>query len=185
MDEYLNTKRIAVDERKKKSAFIGGGILTAFFAFGLIGALTGAVSVEGSSKTDGMLVFICCLIPSALWLLSGLRKLHNIDLARRYNVIFMCDEDGFVTADELAKQTGKPLMKVFKEIDELLRKGYLCNCSLQNTGKAGVMLAGAKINNSEAQGGFISVKCKCCGGTSRIRAGFSGKCEYCGSALNG
>ncbi|UKI36455.1 MAG: hypothetical protein L6V93_21635 [Clostridiales bacterium] len=42
--------------------------------------------------------------------------------AYRYNSIFMCDIDGTVTIDELAKQSGKPPFKALSELEKLFGK---------------------------------------------------------------
>ena len=70
---------------------------------------------------------------------------------------------------------GKATAQILSELERLVEKGYLCNCSLQKTGQPCVLLSDGS--------GFVNVVCDICGGTTRIRAGSSGKCEYCGKAL--
>lgn len=137
---------------------------------------------DGSSLRDGLLTYVVCLIPSVILLICGFRMKKNIELAQQYNTIFMCDEDGFVDASELAAQTGKPLTKVFQELETLFRKGLFQNCTLQKSGKPGVVLGNKRIRDENSQG-FVVVKCASCGGTSRIRSGMSARCEYCGSEI--
>lgn len=104
-----------------------------------------------------------------------------IEAANRYNAIFICDSDGIVTISELTKQTGKDPAGIIGEIDKLLNKGYLCGCTLKKEGQPCVVLSDGKADES----GFVTVKCPACGGTTRIRTGSNGKCEYCGGELKG
>ena len=76
---------------------------------------------------------------------------------------------------------GKATAQILSELERLLEKGYLCNCSLQKTGQPCVLLSDGRADIDGS--GFVNVVCDICGGTTRLRAGSSGKCEYCGKAL--
>ena len=120
------------------------------------------------------------LVPSVLLLLNGIKNGTMAARAYRYNSIFMCDIDGTVTIDELAKQSGKPPFRVLSELEKLFDKGVFCDCTLQKQGLPCVILSGRE--NSKTS--FVNVVCEKCNGTTRIRAGSSGKCEYCGNAIS-
>ena len=76
---------------------------------------------------------------------------------------------------------GKATAQILSELERLVEKGYLCNCSLQKTGQPCVLLSDGRADIDGS--GFVNAVCDICGGTTRLRAGSSGKCEYCGKAL--
>ena len=51
-------------------------------------------------------------------MLNGIKNGTMAARAYRYNSIFMCDIDGTVTIEELAKQSGKPPFKVLSELEK-------------------------------------------------------------------
>ena len=153
-----------------------GGFFTAVFLFGIISGVTG----YNEKLRDNLITNIVMLVPSALMFINGIKNGRRANLARRYNSIFMCDQDGTVTIDELSKQAGKPSYKVLSELEWLFGKGVFRDCTLQKQGMPCVMLSGRE--NSKT--GFVNVVCEKCNGTTRIRAGSSGKCEYCGNAIS-
>ena len=89
-------------------------------------------------------------------------------------------QDGTVTIEELARQAGKMPFKVLSELEKLFEKGVFRDCTLQKQGLPCVILSGRE--NSKTS--FVNVVCEKCNGTTRIRAGTSGKCEYCGNAIS-
>ena len=101
---YLSKKTVVKAGIRKRIMVISGGIL---------------------------IVYVALLIPSVLLLYKGMKDGALTDLANRYNSIFECDRDGVVTISELTKQMGKATPKILSELERLLEKGYLCNCSLQ------------------------------------------------------
>ena len=176
MNNYLDTNTVSKQEQKKKRLLIAGAIITAFFAFGVIGGITG----YSEDLKDGITIYAVFMIPGLILLYSGYKTGRMNDLARRYETIFSGDRDGFVHIEELTRQTGKDSGKVFSELDSLFGKGYFHDCTLQRGGQAGVILTG----RSDGEGiDFTVVKCESCGGTNRIRKGTAGVCEYCGSDI--
>lgn len=85
-------------------------------------------------------------------------------------------------AEELSNQLQKPSFKIFEELELLFRKGFFQNCSLQQGGSPCVKIDNAIIDDKAGKG-FVEVKCKNCGGTSRIRADSSSPCSFCGAPL--
>lgn len=157
----------------KKNIQIGiGGFLAATTVFGTI---LNIMEAKGTLKADILTVLVCS-IP----LILGIRNGHKASLVRRYDAIFMHDNDGTVTINELAKQTGKPTHKIIKELEYLFGKGMFRDCTLQTGGIPCVILMGREGSRTK----FIEVVCENCGGVTRIRAGTTGKCEYCGKAIS-
>lgn len=153
-----------------------GGFFTAVFLFGIISGVTG----YNENLRDNLITNIVMLVPSALLLINGIKNGRMAGRAYRYNSIFMCDIDGTVTIEELARQAGKMPFKVLSELEKLFEKGVFRDCTLQKQGLPCVILSGRE--NSKTS--FVNVVCEKCNGTTRIRAGTSGKCEYCGNAIS-
>lgn len=173
---YISRVAIARLTLKKHIQMIIGGFFTAVFLFGIISGVTG----YNEKLRENLITNIVMFVPSGLLLLNGIKNGRRASLAYRYNSIFMCDIDGTVTIEELAKQSGKPPFKVISELESLFEKGVFCDCTLQKQGRPCVILSGRE--NSKT--GFVNVVCEKCNGTTRIRAGSSGKCEYCGNAIS-
>lgn len=112
---------------RKRIMVISGGILTVLFATSVLMAILDS----GNELRQNLIVYVALLIPSVLLLYKGMKDGALTDLANRYNSIFECDRDGVVTFSELTKQMGKATPKILSELERLLEKGYLCNCSLQ------------------------------------------------------
>lgn len=176
---YLSKKTVVKAETRNRILIILGGVLTVLFATSVIMAATG----YNEDLRHNLIIYIILLIPSILLLYKGIKARALTGLANRYNSIFECDRDGVVTISELKKQTGKENAAILSELERLLEKGFLCNCSLQKNGQPCVILSDGSADGDSS--GFVNVVCDVCGGTTRIRAKSSGKCEYCGSALEG
>ena len=173
---YISKIAIARLTLKKHIQMIIGGFFTAVFLFGIISGVTG----YNENLRDNLITNIVMLVPSALLLINGIKNGRMAGSAYRYNSIFMCDIDGTVTIEELARQAGKMPFKVLSELEKLFEKGVFRDCTLQKQGLPCVILSGRE--NSKTS--FVNVVCEKCNGTTRIRAGTSGKCEYCGNAIS-
>ena len=173
---YISRVAIARLTLKKHIQMIIGGFFTAVFLFGIISGVTG----YNEKLRDNLITNVVMIVPSALLLLNGIKNGRMAARAYRYNSIFMCDVDGTVTINELANQSGKPPFKVISELEKLFEKGVFCDCTLQKQGMPCVMLSGKEGSKT----GFVNVVCEKCNGTTRIRVGSSGKCEYCGNAIS-
>ena len=173
---YISKIAIARLTLKKHIQMIIGGFFTAVFLFGIISGVTG----YNENLRDNLITNIVMLVPSALLLINGIKNGRMAGRAYRYNSIFMCDIDGTVTIEELARQAGKMPFKVLSELEKPFEKGVFRDCTLQKQGLPCVILSGRE--NSKTS--FVNVVCEKCNGTTRIRAGTSGKCEYCGNAIS-
>lgn len=173
---YISKIAIARLTIKKHIQIIIGGFFTAVFLFGIISGVTG----YNENLRDNLITNVVMIVPSALLLLNGIKNGRMAARAYRYNSIFMCDVDGTVTINELANQSGKPPFKVISELEKLFEKGVFCECTLQKQGLPCVILSGREGSKT----GFVNIVCEKCNGTTRIRAGSSGKCEYCGNAIS-
>ena len=170
---FLSAGRVTKSTIVRYLFTILGGLLTTFFAIGLVLCLT------DSSMRDDLWVALFLLIPSAWVLWKGIASGRDLELARHYQSVFAADAHGVVTLEKLMRQTGKSGTQIAKELERLFRKSYFQGCTLRRE-PLSVTLTGTK------QGGeaFVAVVCPHCGGTTRLRAGSRGKCDYCDSAIS-
>lgn len=166
-------------ERRAKLQKGWGLGLTIFFGLAVIFSLT---AEKDEPIADDLGFYLGCTLPSVALLLWGLYTKRRLAAARRWAERFGTDRDGFVSLRELAQASGLSEQKAVSRLDRLFNAGLFRFCTFQRGGdRPGVILSDARLSDEAV--GFVNVKCASCGGTSRIRAGTVGKCEYCGSPL--
>ncbi len=175
--KYISADFLKSQERKKRRHLISGSIITVFFGFGFVGGIFDL----GTGLREFVPLYLVLMIPGLLLLWSGYRCGRLDEAARRYETIFDTDRDGFVTLEELTRQTNRDGDKIFSELEVLFRKGYFTSCTLQRGGVPCVILADAMTG--ETGTGFAVVKCPNCGAANRIRAGSRSQCTYCGAGV--
>ena len=175
---YKSRGVAAAQRGKSKFLMIFGAVFGFIWAFGAVGGIANYKDLR-----EGLPLYILMLIPHVWMFWRGIVAGRLADAATQYESIFTTDRDGIVTMDELTKQRGKSPEAILKELDEIFKKGYFNNCTLQKGQNPCVIIRGA-ARDDERGIGFVEVKCESCGGTTRIRAGSSGKCDYCGSPIN-
>jgi len=177
-ERYLAADIIRRLAQKKRRQQRWGWILTVFFTLSVVLSLS---SRADQTLRDGLPFYLACLAASAFLLWRGYVNAALLSRARRYGAIFAQDRDGTVTADELKQLTGLSSGKILSQLEPMFKRGLFQDCTLrQGDGKPCVILADAL---TDARSGFVNVRCASCGGTSRIRAGTVGVCEYCGSPV--
>ncbi len=169
---YLVGARVAKSTLTRYLLGIPGGLLSAFFLFGLILCFT------DESMREDWWVAVLMLLPSAWLLWKGVSAGRDLELARRYEAAFSADPDGRLSLEKLIAQSGKSGAQLGAELERLFRKGYFRGCTLQKKPLA-VILTGTQKGGER----YVTVTCPHCGGPTRLGAGRSGKCDYCGSAI--
>ena len=178
-NRYLNAEAERKLARRAKLQTGWGWGLSIFFALAVILSLT---AEEGEQIGKDLFFYVGCLVPAAALLLLGFRSKGRLAAARRYAACFSADRDGFVDLRELARATGLPEQTALQRLDRLFNAGLFASCTLQRGGdRPGVALQDPKFSPDAI--GYVNVKCASCGGTTRIRAGAVGKCDYCGSPV--
>ena len=173
---YISNDVLKKLSRRKKIQLFAGGFFGFFHVYGVI---IGLMGTDEALREDLLLnVFMAALF--TLVILCGIRNSKRISLMHRYDSIFMCDVDGTVTIDEIARRTGKQPHQILLELEKLFNIGAFRDCTIQKEENPGVILSG----RSGSETSFVAVVCENCSGTTRLRAGTSGKCEYCGSAIS-
>lgn len=175
---YLSKKARPTAAVMHSICIVIGSFSTAFWVLGLALAIA-----DVNNLRQNLIVVIFMVIPSALLWYKGAVGKRWIDRANRYNSSFMCSNDGIVTVSDLTKQMGKEASVVIAEVDRLLEKGYLRGCTLQKGSQPCVVLSDS--SSADCGKSFVVVQCDACGGSTRLRAGSVGKCEYCGRSLKG
>ena len=173
-EQYISSEVIQEAARKSKKQLRIGGVCGAIALIDVIFAVTDpeyGVDVWFWVIFGGIFVWQWC---------RGTIGKKWIKAAEQYNSIFLNDSDGIVTISELRGQMQKKDDMILSEIQKLIDKKYLRKCTLVKTGEPHVALS----NGQRAAGGFISLVCPSCGGTTRIREGIVGRCEYCGGVLD-
>lgn len=161
---------------KKHIQMIIGGFFTTIFVYGLVVGLIG----HNEKLREGLVTYIVMLVPSVLLFINGIKNGRKADIAFRYDSIFMCDIDGVLKINDIAKQIGKPHFKVLSELEWLFEKGMFHDCILQRYDVPCVVLLGREGSNTS----FVNVVCEKCNGITRLRVGTNGKCEYCGNSIS-
>ena len=180
-NRYLDGAKIFRLRGRAKAQRIAGWCILIFMALGIIGFLS-----DGEFETvRDSLAFYLLFIALGGWLLYlGIRNRRNAEAAERFAAIFLGDKDGVVTLEELCRAVNLPSGKVLAMLNQLTRASLFQNCVLQSGGNCPcVVLSDAQLDTRHA--GFVNVQCPNCSGTTRIRFGTVGTCEYCGSPIRG
>lgn len=173
---YLSKEVIATLEKRKKRCLVWGIVLCSFFALAAMMSFA-EVDPEGTLRQYRWF-YVVALALSFLPLLAGIRASITLKRLYRCNAIFEADQDGFVTLKEISAGTHMSQEQTLRMLEKLCSTGAIVNCAFIRSGeRPGVSLGGGRTI------GFRNVKCPNCGGTTRMRYGTVGVCEYCGSAL--
>ena len=173
---YLSTHKMTRAAASRKALLIAGGIIVGLFA------LMFPIAFTTNPELKQNLVFYgVCMLPGLFLIWRGIKLGKQMDMARRFDSVFSCDRDGFVTAAELVHQSGMGEQETMQQLELLFRKGYFERCTLHRHSRVGVELDDAEIGDSA--GGFVNAVCAHCGGTTRLRAGTIGKCDFCGGSV--
>lgn len=172
---YLSPEMVAAYEKKKKTQIIVGSII---MGLSFIGIIMGLIEKDPMYFT----VYGPGFIAGSIVLLLGLLKARYVTLSRRYETIFSCDNNGTITIDELVLQTGKDKKQIVRELEKLFGLGFFTDCTFQRGGQPCVIISSAMVD--EKGKGFAEVICDQCGGSTRIRSGSRGQCQFCGAPIS-
>lgn len=171
MDKNKNTT-----ELHKKLYWWGIGLI----ATGIIGSV-GCIT---DYDTDGAaaLVGVAFVVIGIILLRKAKEKRKGAELSKQY--LSMIINSNIRQLTVIAATTGKSYETVHKEIEELIKKGYLKGAYVDEKMRAVVL-----TNDAIAQKGVVTVQpkaitCPCCGAKVTV-CGAICECEYCGSPLSG
>ena len=178
---FLLTKRLSID---KKATLFMGKLLGVFSVICYCIAVIGLVVCinEGFSSEDVSVMLVFAVLGVVLHAVSKKVKAYE-ENAKQYLVIIV---NGNVRQlDMIAKTTAKSYDRVRKEIDELIKKGYLKDMYIDENLRAVIVSDGKPIAPNAAGTAQVQAKvihCPNCGANSTIYSDV-GECEYCGSPL--
>ena len=112
--------------------------------------------------------FIFWIIVGPLMLIYVVWSSSNIGDANFYSGYFEGDLDGFVSAEELAEVTGRPVKKIRSQL-KYFPKFYMKNYKFDK-------------GSAELASKTITCDCLSCGGVFEKKVFFTGECPYCGSS---
>lgn len=176
MQGFLNESIITKNEKHRKRLVVWGIVLLVWFGGCGIAGLTGDENLR-----DGV-GFYFAITALSIWFIIRAKQINKeIELAKHYNTVFICDENGIVDVGELEDHMGKGRVAIFDDLEKLLKKSYFVGVDLQLEGKAGVKLF--KPEEVIEIKGYVTVNCPSCGATNRIKKGCLGTCKFCGGAI--
>ena len=172
--------------------FITLGIWSVVMVPAVLGAVVSlGVTFDGGPFDDPVpmiTMFLSIAAISIFLIVMYFVKFGQIGMAIRLDKLFMADEDGYVPAAELAKETGTPEYKLIRKAQYLIRKGFLINVNYNAADKA--FLLSDKIGKPSMQTAgipenrpFLGVYCPGCAASLKIRANTRGNCPYCGREI--
>ncbi len=171
---YLNRMKLMGVKVSSSFQMVLGVFLLVFFGFGVIAGI-----VDYNDLRKDIMISVSFLLLGAFVVWLSLRKKRLMEAARRYNSLFEADQDGEIRIRALAKLVGKDESSVLKEMDKLISRAMMVNCSLEMGENARVILLSEEGRGDE----FEHVSCPGCGADCIVRRGGVGKCEYCGSLV--
>ncbi len=181
---YLGKTKIAL----KKVISVLLIIFSGFFVFiGVCGVFMASSrlinGIEKEKYSEYMAVYIVLIIGFGILLCISINMLRLAGKANKFNSIFENDPDGKLSVEKTSLLFGMPVFKFVKLFDKLVKKGYLVNCSLNNSGEQLLIV----LNNGgrSTQQKFDIINCPNCGAPNEVKLGFVEKCSYCGNKLVG
>ncbi len=179
---YLGKTKIAL----KKVIAVLLIIFSGFFVFiGVCGVFLASSrlinGIEKEKYSEYLYVYIVLIISFGMLLGISINMFRLAGKANKFNSIFENDPDGQLSVEKTALLFGMPVFKFVKLFDKLVKKGYLVNCSLDNSGEQLLIV----LNNGgrSTQQKFDIINCPHCGAANDIKLGFVEKCKYCGNKL--
>jgi len=165
MDRYFNRKRLL----SIKKLMIGSYILAGVVSIPLIVLFIAGIQDGDTGMSVISAVLLIIFVAEMAFLIISSKKTLR---AQRYGQIFEEDHDGVITFERINEMTGYGIAHVKKDIDWLLKAGYLINAVVDDEK---VIL----WNETD----FLDIICPTCGAVNQVRFGSSNKCKHCGSYL--
>ncbi len=165
MDRYFNRKRINGANKGLVACYVLAGIILLPMIVIMIAGLE-----DGESHMVVTSVILLLILGTEVAFLSVVT--HRINRAKRYAPIFEEDHDGVMTFERINEMTGYGIPRIKKDIDWLLKSGYLINAVADNE---------KVILWSESE--YLNITCPTCGAQNQVRVGSSNQCKHCGSYL--
>ena len=171
---YLAKDKLDRDAAKNRRRLFWTIVMTAFFALSTFWAIT---DYEG--LRSGLSVYAAFLVLGLFLLARAAADRRRLNMASTYAAAFADSRKPELPLQDLAESLGKSGAEAEKELNWLLDKGYLTDCSVLPGPAPRVVLG--RFHDPEAD--FVVEECPHCGANVKVRRGRSGRCEYCGSTV--
>lgn len=173
---YLNQRKMVAAAASAKTKMIIGIIGATFFGFGIVGGIID----YSEGLREGLAVYVVLLLPFAWLIYQSVKSRAVRDLATRVNQVFQSDADGILPMSQLVPILGaKNELEAAKKMEDLIGKGFLCNCTMDYTVGIRVVLY-RQTKSGEA---YTAVVCPACGASGQRRVGYAYVCPYCGTSV--
>lgn len=183
---YLIIKRVSLDKTavvnnsSNKGLKVTGIVLIVLGGFGIIGSF--------DPFDFGSLVIFLFFVAGGFVLVDKAKKIQA-EGERMKQYLSIIVNGNVRQLDEIASTTGKSYDDVYKDIKNMIDKGFLKNAYI-NEGTREVILpnlvstaqSDVKITANGAPAQTKIIACSCCGANNTVQ-GDVGECEYCGSPL--
>ncbi len=182
---YLSKAKIVLSNIVSAAMLLLSGFFIFVGAFGILLVLLEVLGFSDSLDDDRIiqyfvtyLAFLGFFIPLAM---IAVKKIALTGKAKRFNSLFESDPDGVISLERAAKLFGEPVHELADLFEQLVGKGYLVNCALQNPDNPVFVLNNGAKTATER---FNSICCPNCGGVNVIKRDFVERCCYCGASLS-
>lgn len=142
----------------------------------------------GSNGSFGFVYFIVffMIVVTFFWIVFSKSRFQMRNINRYNKYLFIIKNNPSGSIDYIAKSYPTTYEKCCTDLQYMIDSGMLKNAYL-DLQKRKIFING--FNTDTTKGSTLnkaskSVKCSCCGATSRVYENEEGKCPYCGSALH-
>jgi len=139
-----------------------------------------------------MVTFFAIITALGIWMIiKGIKKKKLTVLFYDYSARLESDSDKSI--DLLSSSTGASVDTVTKNLSTMVSMGLFPNAfvdtthnklTYQNMNVSHTPLTQNVSNEPKEQVRYITVQCKGCGATNKIKSGSIGECEYCGAQIS-
>ncbi|MBQ4568638.1 MAG: hypothetical protein IJA62_01055 [Ruminococcus sp.] len=174
--KFSDDKKATLGASGKVMKIVGISLII-FVAIGLIGF--GSSLAENGYRSDdtyGIVGVVFFAAGGVALLYKGNKVTKEAEQIRRYISVIVNGNVRKLSA--IASATGKPYDVVYRDINNLINKGYLHNAYIDESSKKIVMPEDKYVKEETPR----IVNCACCGANNTVY-GDLGQCEYCGSPL--
>lgn len=160
--------------QRKTGRLVWGVVL---FFFGLFGLVT---EVQDTYRYDysGMIIGIAFMFGGLAMVYSATKSNLNLERYHAYNQLIF--KKGTFSIDSLARSMDKTYQETLQDLDQLVRKGYLQDMSVNRETR---MIEGLFVSKYKAQVQSKMIRCPGCGASNEVIQHETIPCEYCGRKL--
>ncbi len=182
---YLSKGKIAISNAVAVILLL---LSTPFIFLSVVGISMGISDLLGMTERidDGeefsfIIVYVAMIAIFGTIAILSIKRIRLAGTAKKFNSFFESDPDGTISLESIARLMGKSVYDTSELFTNLVKKGYLINCTLQNPDRPIIVLNNGAKTATER---FNSICCPNCGGVNVIKRDFVERCCYCGTSLS-